>query len=260
LADEGEYIASESTFYRILREENLLAHRGKSKAPTHRKPDEYIATGPNQLWCWDITFLPSNIVGVYFYLYMIMDIFSRKIVGWSIHPKQSSDYAAALIKEACHNECISEGQITLHSDNGSPMKGLTMLAMLQTLGVIASFSRPSVSDDNPFIESLFKTLKYHPWFPMSSRFASIVAARDWCIDFVNWYNYSHLHSGLKFVTPEQRHTCQDKGIAEKRHQVYLLAKNRHPERWSSNTRNWFLPTEVTLNAKRKKYAVSPLAL
>lgn len=251
LADEEEYIASESSFYRILREEKQLIHRGKSKPAKHKRPDECVATAPNQLWCWDISYLPGPVRGEYFYLYMIIDVFSRKIVGWSIHDTQSDKYASYLIKQACIDEGVDRNQVTLHSDNGSPMKGLTMLTMLQALGITPSFSRPSVSDDNPFSEALFRTVKYHSSFPMSSAFASITEARKWCIAFVCWYNRTHLHSGLKFITPEQRHTGQDEAIMKKRHQVYLSAKQRRPDRWSGNTRNWMLPTELKLNPDKK---------
>lgn len=250
LADEGRYIASESTFYRVLRAENQLAHRQLSRAPKHHKPTAYAATSANQVWSWDITYLPTQVAGLYFYLYLVMDIFSRKIVGWSIHDVQLSDYAAKLIKQACLDENITH-EIVLHSDNGSPMKGVTMLAMLETLGVIPSFSRPSVSDDNPYSESLFKTLKYHPDFPLKAKFATQMDARLWCEKFVLWYNQQHLHSALKFVTPQQRHTGADIAIREKRHAVYEMAKTQNPERWSGKIRDWSLPTMVTLNPTKQ---------
>jgi putative transposase len=158
LADTGQYIASESTFYRILREEKQLTHRQLSRPAKHSKPEAYIATSANQVWTWDITYLPSQTRGLYFYLYLIVDIFSRKIVGWSVHDVELSDLAASLIKQACLDENIPQGQVVLHSDNGGPMKGMTMRAMLESLGVLPSFSRPSVSDDNPYSEALFRTL------------------------------------------------------------------------------------------------------
>ena len=173
LADEGRYIASESTFYRILRAEKQLAHRQHSKPAKHHKPTAFKASGPNQVWSWDISYLPTTISGLYFYLYMIVDIYSRKIVGWSIHDSQTSELASLLIKQACLDEGVKQDQLALHSDNGKPMKGATMLAMLEKLGVIPSFSRPSVSDDNPYSESLFKTVKYHPSFPATSKFDPI---------------------------------------------------------------------------------------
>lgn len=257
LADEGRYLASESSFYRVLLEEKQLTHRLTSKAVTHAKPQACIASGPNQVWSWDISYLPSLVQGMYFYLYVVMDIYSRKIVGWSVHEAESTLYAANLIKQCCLDEEVGPDQLVLHSDNGAPMKGVTMLCMLQQLGVVPSFSRPSVSDDNPYSESLFKTLKYHPSFPMIDKFSCIFAARKWCVNFVNWYNTQHLHSALKFVTPAQRHNGQDEVILKNRDGVYQAAKAKHPARWANRqTRNWQLPDEVTLNPNRKKVTVT----
>lgn len=251
LANQGRYLASESTFYRILRSEKQLAHRQRSKPRTHHKPKAYTAGSANKIWSWDISYLPTRVRGLYFYLYMIIDIYSRKIVGWSIHDRQSPDLSSTLIKQACLDENVSRDQLVLHSDNGKPMKALTMLSMLESLGVIPSFSRPSVSDDNPYSESLFRTVKYHPAFPMETRFATINDARVWMEKFVIWYNTEHLHSGLKFVTPQQRHAGEDKLILHKRHQVYQLARRQKPERWSGDTRDWTLPEAVTLNPDKK---------
>ena len=255
LADEGRYIASESTFYRVLHAENQLTHRQRSRPASHRKPKSYITYGPNQVWSWDISYLSTTVHGLYFYLYAVIDIFSRKIVGWSIHEKENADYGSALVKQACLDESVKQWQLVLHSDNGKPMKGATMLAMLEKLGVIPSFSRPSVSDDNPYSESLFKTVKYHPSFPIILRFDTIEEARIWMEKFVDWYNTQHLHSGLKFVTPMQRHSGLDKAILDKRHHVYQMAKSDKPERWAGNTRNWVLPKAVTLNPDRKSKAM-----
>jgi transposase InsO family protein len=252
LADAGRYVASESTFYRVLRAENQLAHRHLTRPAKHHKPDAHEASGANQVWSWDISYLPTQVRGLYFYLYMIVDIFSRKIVGWSVHEVESSEHAAALIKQACLDEKVNREQIVLHSDNGSSMKGATMLAMLQTLGVLPSFSRPSVSDDNPYSEALFKTLKYHPTFPRWTKFAEINESRNWCEKFVVWYNQVHLHSALKFVTPLQRHNGEDGDVLDKRHLVYQVAKKKNPDRWSGNSRDWSLPQIVALNPDKKK--------
>jgi hypothetical protein len=165
LADQGHYLASESTFYRVLHEAELVAHRGKAKPPTRKRPASLYADAPNQLWSWDITYLATTVKGIFFYLYLIMDIFSRKIVGWEVYETELSDLASRLFRKTCLCEGIAGKDLVLHSDNGSPMKGATMLATLQKLGVMPSFSRPSVSNDNPYSESLFKTLKYHPGFP-----------------------------------------------------------------------------------------------
>lgn len=251
LADEGIYIASESTFYRILNEENQLTHRLTSKPKKHHKPKALTAKKTNQVWSWDITYLPQTIYGKHFYLYMIIDIYSRKVVGWSVHERESADHASSLIKQACIDEKVVESQLVLHSDNGKPMKGATMLSTLQTLGVVPSFSRPSVNDDNPYSESLFKTLKYRPDIPLTSRFDVIGDACEWVESFVSWYNHKHLHSGIKFVTPEQRHLGLDKEILKKRHAVYTMAKLRHPERWTGNTRDWNHVKAVSLNPDKK---------
>ncbi len=159
LADQGLYIASESSFYRVLRETDQLAHRGKTKPPVRKRPAPLQASAPNQLWSWDITYLTTTIKGVFFYLYLIMDVYSRKIVGWEVFETESAEQAAQVFHKAHLREGIRAESLVLHSDNGSPMKGATMLSTLQRLGVMPSFSRPSVSDDNPYSESLFKAAK-----------------------------------------------------------------------------------------------------
>jgi putative transposase len=190
--------------------------------------------------------LPTTIKGQFFYLYLVMDIYSRKIVGWQVHEYEASELAAELLRDICKNENIQQQQIILHSDNGSPMKGATMLATLQELGVIPSFSRPSVSNDNPYSESIFRTLKYRPEYP-EKPFTDLAAARAWVNSFVRWYNEEHQHSAIKFVTPEQRHTGKDVEVLARRTQVYTQAKAKHPERWSGNTRDWSVVGEVLLN-------------
>ncbi len=237
LADKGVYIASESTFYRILREENLLAHRGKSKAPNRKKPMPLIARGPNQIYSWDITYLKAPVRGTFFYLYMFLDIWSRKIVGWEVHENEDMTKSSQLIAKIYRDENLTPGSVTLHADNGGPMKGCTMLATLQYLGVAPSFSRPSVSNDNPYSESLFKTVKYCPQYP-NKPFETLEAARVWVNSFVTWYNNEHLHSGVKFTTPDSRHRGLDKEILKKRNEVYEEAKQKNPNRWSGETRNW----------------------
>lgn len=246
LASRGCYIASESSFYRILQSEQLNTYRGKSKRTPHKKPAAYIATQPNQVWSWDITCLARDIKGMFFYLYLIVDIFSRKIVGFEVYEKESSEYAAIVAKNAYISEKIEGKEIVLHSDNGTPMKGASMLSMLAALGVAPSFSRPSVSNDNPYSESLFKTLKYCPKYP-NTPFCDLGAARTWVNSFVQWYNYEHLHSQIKFVTPVERHTVSDKVILDKRKNVYLAARAKTPSRWSGNVRNWDYIKEVHLN-------------
>lgn len=251
LADAGQYIASESTFYRILRAENQLTHRLPSHSAKHHRPEAYEANGPNQVWTWDISYIPTQTAGLYVYLYMIIDIYSRKIVGFSVHEQELSSHAANLITQACLDERVSRDQLVLHSDNGVPMKGATMLATLEKLGVVPSFSRPSVSDDNPYSEALFRTVKYHPTFPMLDKFETILDARQWSEKFTRWYNNEHLHSALKFITPQQRHSGADKAIRVNRDLVYQMAKAQYPERWSGRTRDWSLPDTVTLNPNKK---------
>lgn len=251
LADKGQYIASESTIYRVLKAEEQLVHRGAERPAQRRhKPRAYYATAPNQLFSWDITYLPSQIMGCYFYLYLFMDIFSRKIVGWQIYDVESSELAGEVMRDICVREGIAPNQVVLHSDNGSPMKGATMLATLQALGVMPSFSRPSVSNDNPYSESLFKTLKYRPVYPLRP-FEDLLAARQWVSTFVDWYNNEHRHSAISFVTPAQRHDGLDAELLQKRTEVYEAAKQARPERWSGDTRNWQHISVVHLNPDQK---------
>ncbi|GAB6160950.1 hypothetical protein JCM12298_01270 [Desulfothermus naphthae] len=251
LADRGQYIASESTFYRVLREAGQLTHRQRSKSKTYSKPKHYRASGPNQIWSWDITYLPTLIQGMFFYLYMYIDIYSRKIVGWEVYSEQKSDLATKVLNRALLCENITGQGLVIHSDNGKPMKGSSMLATMQNLGIVPSFSRPHVSDDNPYIGSLFKTVKYCPEYPC--RFSSLEEARNWCLEFVNWYNFKHYHSKIKFVTPEQRHLGLDIEILAKRKDVYKKARSKHPERWSGNIRNWDPILSVDLNPKAKQH-------
>jgi transposase InsO family protein len=253
LADDGIYLASESTFYRVLREEDALQHREPSRPRSVAKPREYVATGPFEIWSWDITYLRSAVRGAFYYLYLVEDVWSRKIVGWEVHEEESMDLSSALIHDvAARLGCDPRG-IVLHSDNGGPMKGSTMLATLERLGIVPSFSRPHVSDDNPYSESLFRTLKYRPDYP-SGAFANIEAARRWVEDFVAWYNTEHLHSAINFVTPHDRHTGKDEAILAGRQEVYDAARKRNPHRWSGKTRNWERVEVVTLNPEREKVA------
>jgi transposase InsO family protein len=252
LVDKGIYIASESSFYRLLKAEKQLKHRQKSKPSRQvKKPRALVATAPNQLYSWDITYLPTTVKGIFLYLYLVMDIYSRKIVGWQVYENESSAQAADLMTDICQREGIKPNQVILHSDNGSPMKGATLLATLQQLGVIPSFSRPSVSNDNPYSESLFRTLKYRPEYP-EKPFSSLGATRDWVNVFVDWYNKDHLHSSIKFITPEQRHEGKDEEILKHRREVYQQAKLDNPARWSGEIRNWDAIKEVYLNPEEPK--------
>ena len=178
LADKGVYVASESSFYRVLHEHDLMKHREPSRPRTHRRPPEHVATAPNTVWSWDITYLRSPVRGIFFYLYLVVDIFSRKVDAYRVHDAESAELASSLLQWACEREGVARDALILHADNGGPMKGSTMLATLQRLGAVASFSRPSVSDDNPFAEALFRTLKYRPGYPKKP-FADPAAAAAW---------------------------------------------------------------------------------
>lgn len=245
LADEGRYLASESTLYRILREEGQATARGRSRAPTARAVPRHCATGPNQLYAWDITYLPGPIAGMFFFLYLVLDVYSRKIVAHEVHEAESAQCAAQLIDQAVLREGVPHGTLVVHQDNGSPMKGSTYLAKLADLGIRPSYSRPGVSDDNAYAESLFRTCKYRPEFP--GAFATIDEARAWMLRFTRWYNHEHKHRNLKFVSPAQRHQGDDAAIFAKRVTVYEQARAKHPARWSRRIRNWSLPNEVWLN-------------
>lgn len=253
LADRGQYVASESSFYRVLKAEELLTPRGRAKPRCVAKPRALTATAPNQVYSWDITYLLAGVKGTYFYLYLFLDVFSRKVVGWSVHDRESAEFSSNLLITICQNEGIRPDQVALHADNGSPMKGATMLVTMQKLGVMPSFSRPSVSNDNPFSEAIFRTLKYCPQYP-TKPFATIEAARAWVTAFVAWYNDEHLHSGIKFVTPHSRHSGQDATILQNRKNVYQLAQRTNPSRWSRTTRNWDPIREVKLNHLRETIA------
>lgn len=246
LAERGDYVASESTFFRILREENQLAHRGRAKAPTVRPVQEHVATGPNQVWSWDITYLRSPVCGVYFYLYMFMDVWSRKIVAAEVRATESSEAASDILLKTCRTMGLNAKGLVIHQDNGSPMKGSSLKATMEQLGVISSFSRPRVSDDNPYSESLFRTVKYHPTYPRNP-FHSATSAQTWVDFFTGWYNHEHLHSGIGYVTPGARHDGTAAEILKKRRDAYELARRRHPERWARHARKWDAPRVVLLN-------------
>jgi putative transposase len=250
LADRGEYLASESTFYRVLRAEGQAQRRGRARPPTRTVPKAHRATAPNQLWSWDITYLATTVQGMFFYLYLILDVYSRKIVGLEVFEAESAEHATTVFRRAYLREGVVGKPLVLHSDNGAPMKGATLLATLQKLGVVPSFSRPSVSNDNPYSEALFRTLKYVPSYPCKP-FETVEQARDWALGFQHWYNEEHKHSALKFVTPGERHRGEDKAILARRRAVYAQARAQHPERWSGAARDWEPDPEVWLNPPKE---------
>jgi len=238
LADQGRYVCSESTLYRLLHQAGQMAHRRLERVPHKRsKPRPLTARQPDQIYCWDITYLPTQVRGDYFYLYLFVDLFSRKIVGWQVFDSESAQRASDLLKDICARQGIAPGQLVVHSDNGSPMRGETMLATMQRLGVAPSRSRPSVSNDNPYSEALFRTLKYRPDLPVTP-FESLLQARRWASELVHWYNEEHRHSAIGFVTPNQRHAGLDRDMLQERKMVYERARRTNPLRWSSGTRNW----------------------
>jgi transposase InsO family protein len=251
LADQGVYVASESTIYRLLRQAELLAHRQRARPPVLRRPRECVATGPGQVWTWDITYLPGPVRGTFFYLYLILDLWSRKIVAARVFREESMHHAAKLFEQTCTAMQIDPKGMVLHADNGGPMKGSTMLATLQRLGVVPSFSRPRVCDDNPFSEALFRTLKYRPEYP-SRPFETIELAQAWVDGFTHWYNHKHLHSALRFLTPDDRHSGRQNELLERRQHVYQLARQRRPLRWTGPLRNWQPVGDVCLNPKRDR--------
>ncbi len=258
LADEGRYVASESSFYRLLREADQLHHRGRARAPQTRPVPRHCATAPNQLWAWDITYLPGPVVGMFFFLYLVLDVYSRKIVAHEVHGAESSPHAARLIECAVAREGVAEGVLVLHQDNGSPMKGSTFAAKAAELGVTLSYSRPGVSDDNAYAESLFRTCKYRPTFPANG-FADLDQARQYMLSFARWYNHEHKHRNLNFVSPAERHCGEETAIFARRIQVYEAARVKHPERWSRTIRNWSLPKEVWLNRPAEESALRQAA-
>lgn len=251
LADQGVYVASESTFYRVLKSEGQLHARGRARAAAKpAAPATHIATGPNQVWSWDISYMPSRVRGRYWYLYAVMDVYSRKLVAWEVHEAESGEAASVLIERAVLREGCYRKPLVLHADNGGPMKASTLRAKLEELGITASHSRPRVSNDNPYSESLFRTLKYCPQWP-SQGFGTLEEARCWMLEFDRFYNHDHRHSRLRFVTPAQRHNGEDKALLAGRKAVYEAALKEKPERWSQKrTRNWTPVGAVALNPEK----------
>jgi transposase InsO family protein len=238
----------------VLRAEDLLTRRGRAKAPVVRVVPAQIAHGPNQVWSWDITYLPTTVRGRFLYLYLILDVWSRKIVAAHVYDTECATHAAALFARTCQHAALDPRGLVLHADNGGPMKGSTMVATLERLGVLPSFSRPRVSNDNPFSEALFRTLKYCAAYP-SGPFTDLDAANIWVTAFVHWYNHEHQHSAIRFVTPEDRHTGREHTILAARQRVYEAARATNPARWSGTTRNWTPVTTVRLNPTKEDLLV-----
>ena len=246
LLDAGQYLCSWRTMYRILKEHQLVRERrNQLRHPTYTKP-ELLATGPNQLWSWDITKLRGPAKWTYYYLYTILDVFSRYVVGWLIAERESARLAEHLIGETCAKQGIEPDQLILHADRGSAMISKTVALLLADLGVTKTHSRPHVSNDNPYSESQFKTMKYRPGYP--DRFGSIQDARAWARLFFHWYNHEHYHSGLALLTPATVHYGQAQAVLERRQETLEAAYALHPERFVRGVpRPPFLSTEVWIN-------------
>jgi putative transposase len=250
LADKGLYIGSESSFYRVLHAHGQAHRRGRARPPQEPRPVPRLrASGANQVWSWDITYLPTTVRGIWLYLYLVIDVWSRKVVAWDVAEREDPAIAADLVSRACLRERISKGRkkpLILHADNGNAMRAATLESRLEELGVLRSFSRPRVSNDNPYSESLFRTVKYRPDYPRKP-FASKDQACQWVASFVDWYNHQHRHSGIKFVTPHERHSGQAVGICRYRTGIYERARQLNPRRWSRSIRCWHQPEVVWIN-------------
>jgi putative transposase len=246
LLDEGVYHCSLRTMYRLLEQDGeTRERRDQLTHPPYQKP-ELLATAPNQLWSWDITKLKGAAKWTYFYLYVILDVFSRYVVGWMVAPRESAELAKRLIADTCEKQDIQPGQLTIHADRGSSMRSKPVAFLLADLAVIKSHSRPYVSDDNPYSESHFRTLKYRPDFP--DRFGCIEDSRAFCQKFFAWYNEEHRHSGIELLTPSMVHYGQAGAVIERRQVVLDAAYQAHPERFvRSAPKSLGVPKEVWIN-------------
>lgn len=253
LIEEGVYLCSIKTMYNILNDcGEVRERREQLRHPSYKKP-ELLATGPNQVWSWDITKLLGPMKWTYFYLYVIMDIFSRYVVGWLVASRESAELAKRLIDESCTKQGVDKGQLIIHSDRGPSMQSKTVAQLLADLGIVKSLSRPQVSNDNPFSESHFKTLKYRPEFPR--RFSCQEEATRFCRDFFPWYNNDHHHSGIAYLTPVIVHTGHAEKILSERHACLLAAYAEHPERFVKGIpQEQKLPPAVWINPPERRDA------
>ncbi len=255
LADEGRYIASERTFYRVLADNNLNKRRSRTKPPKKRARPVHTAVKPGDIWTLDITWLNGPARGIYYYAYVIIDLYSRKIVGWEVYESESSEQLKKVVKRAMAREDMTPKVI--HSDNGSPMKGWSLVEYLYELDINISRSRPRVSNDNAHIESLFKTVKYFPSYPYGG-FATIEKSRKWMSEFVDHYNNDHQHSAIKFVTPQQAHSGEHIELLNRRRELYEGARKSKPGRWiSGKCRDWDPVSEVPIIPTNKSVGDGP---
>lgn len=255
LLDEGIYLASVRTLQRILQGEGeLVERRALRRHPVYQKP-ELLARGPNQLWSWDITKVRGPESGTWYQLYVVMDVYSRAVVGWLLAHQECQRLASDLIEQSCQQQGILQNQLTLHADRGAAMCSTGLASRLETLGVRKSHSRPHVSNDNPYSESQFKTMKYHPGYP--DRFGSFEDAKIWIREYFKWYNEEHHHEGLAYLTPTQVHTGQSIEILVKRQARLERAYQEHPERFSRPPKVKDLPKEVWINAPAPEKLTPP---
>ena len=246
LLDEGIYLCSVRTMYRILEEnEEVRERRNQLRHPHYKKP-EILATAPNQVWSWDITKLRGPVKWTYYYLYVILDIFSRYVVGWMVAHREKSALARKLIEQSCDKQDIQQDQLIVHADRGPSMTSKPVALLLADLGIAKSHSRPYVSNDNPYSESQFKTMKYRPDFP--ERFGSIEDSRSFCHGFFRWYNMEHYHSGIAFLIPEDVHYGRAEQIIKEREKVLKMAFEKHPNRFKGKVpKPMALPKAVWIN-------------
>jgi putative transposase len=251
LLDQGQYLCSIRTMYRLLAERlEVKERRRQRRHPQYAKP-ELLAAGPNQCWSWDITKLKGPVKWSYFHLYVVLDIFSRYVVGWMVATQENSGLAKTLIAHSCSKQQIEPGNLTIHADRGSSMASKPIALLLADLGITKSHSRPHVCDDNPFSEAQFKTLKYRPEFP--TRFGTIQQARTFCREFFEWYNRQHRHSGIGLHTPEDVHYRTADSTRGLRAQVLEAAHQRFPERFPNGKPvPPALPKEVWINPPKKE--------
>ncbi len=256
LLDEQRFICSERTMYRVLaRHHEVRERRAQRRHPAYAAP-ELLATGPNQLWSWDITKLKGPTTWSYYYLYVILDVFSRCSVGWMVAPRESATLAQKLIGTTCERQGIDRDHLTIHADRGSSMRSKLVAELLADLGITKTHSRPQVSNDNAFSEAGFKTFKYRPGFP--ARFGSLEDARAHCVDFFAWYNEEHYHSGIGLHTPSDVHHGRARQVADQRAVVLAAAHAAHPERFVRGIpKPPVLPTEVWINKPKSSPGDQP---
>jgi len=253
LLDQGICLASPSTFVRVVKERGVQRKSGASRAQNAKRP-ELVATAPGQVWCWDITWLDALIKGTYFYLYMAIDMYSRKVVAWEVFAKEDGTLARDLFAQALEDEGIPPGQIMIHADNGKPMKSKKLRSLFDDLGVRASYGRPHTSNDNAFAESLFATFKGRVSFP--EHFENIQSARTFCLEFFTWYNCFHLHSSLDFVTPQSVHEGMHPKIFANRNVLLEVNRLAHPSRHGGKCKTYGIPTEVRLKHRTSMTVVA----